>query len=283
VNVHIVLWNDLHIIPRMAQWLVDAHGWTIGESPDPFADVNYYLPYLKWDFDSHPETRTAAWFTHFESGTPWKVEKWNDASAAIDSPFVTAPMYLSRFPERARLITPGVDTDRFVPFEVEHVAEMPIVGIVAEGAPRKGPHLVLDLIYGGVQVDLRIVGHGWPFPASVVSHEDMPKYYNFIDILLCPSLEEGIPGPVIEALACDTKLLVPENVGICSQLPEMPGLRHYIRGDSQDMLKVLKQVIADEPQPGSLRDVVEQNYTIKHWTDSHAMAMEALIDAPVFV
>lgn len=277
MKVHIVLWNDQHIVPRMTQWLVEAHGWTVGETPDPTADINYYMPYLKYSPDEAVGTPTAAWFTHYERGTLWKEVAWEKARQDIDAALVTAPMYLDYVGGKGALITPGVDLDLFVPGPPTD-NDKPVVGIVGVGQPRKGPQLLVDLFYSDLPIHMTLIGSNWPFPHhAMVEAWEMPKFYHAIDVFLCSSLIEGIPAPVLEALACDKKVCIPEGVGICSELPEMPGLRHYVRGNSMDMLKVLQQVIADEPEPGSLRAVVEERYTIQHWCDSHKAAMEVLI------
>jgi glycosyltransferase involved in cell wall biosynthesis len=283
VKVHIVTRLDNHVVPRMGQWLVDEHGWTMGEAVDPRADVNYFMPYLWWTLKENPPTATAAWFTHFESGTRWKVEKWQDAACFIDMPLVTAPMYYTML-DRAQSIAPGVDTDLFRPFTVHHErSDAPLVGTAGIGQPRKGPRLLVDLFYSGVRVDLRVVGANWPFPHTFIADYLMPTFYNMLDVYLCTSLEEGVPEPVLEALACDTPVVVPDGVGICDQLPEMEGIRHYKRGDSGDMVRALRLALDDRPPSGLLREVVMGQYTIDDWCASHLAAMEMLLDAELFV
>lgn len=283
MNVNIVLWQDKHIIPRMAEWLNEAYGWTISNAPDNSADVNYYLPYLKWEHHDHPPTKTAAWFTHFEKGTEWKEDKWDHASMWIDKPLVTTDIYLPMFDNASRII-PGVDMDLFYPidFEAENKTR-PIAGIVGMGQPRKGPHLVVDLFYGRIPLDIRIVGDGWPFPATLIPHHVLVQFYAMIDFYLCTSLIEGIPGPVLEALACDKKVVVPHGVGICDELPEMVGIRHYQKGNAESLMNAIEFVLTDEPKPGMLRDVVGSMYTKEQWCSSHFEAMERLLDASVSV
>jgi glycosyltransferase involved in cell wall biosynthesis len=111
----------------------------------------------------------------------------------------------------------------------------------------------------------------------------MPTFYNMLDVYLCTSLEEGVPEPVLEALACDTAVVIPDGVGICDQLPEMEGIRHYKRGDSKDMVRALRQALDDKPPAGLLREVVTGQYTIDDWCASHLIAMEMLLDAELFV
>ena len=280
MKVHIVLWHDNHILPRMAGWLGENNGWTIGDSPDARADVNYFMPYLMVNPETHPDTLTSGWFTHREIGTPWKIQKWDEAAALVDMPCITAPMY-GMILKNARVVTPGVDRDRYVPVHHE-MGEKPMIGTAGVGQPRKGPKLIIDLFYANVPLDLRIAGMAWPFNHSVVSNREMPAWYAALDVYLCTSSIEGIPAPVLEALSCDVKVVIPNGVGICDTLPEMEGIRHYRKNDGQDMVRAIKQAIEDRPSNGALRDVTE-DYTIAEWCESHKLAMEALIDAHIRV
>jgi hypothetical protein len=83
---------------------------------------------------------------------------------------------------------------------------------------------------------------------------------------------------VLEALATDVKVVIPDGVGICDQLPEMEGIRHYRKNDGPDMIRAIKQVLDDKPSENSLRAVTD-DYTIDDWCFSHRRAMEALLDA----
>jgi len=192
VKVHVVLWKDNHILPRMTNWLVERNGWTVGDNPDPQADVNYFMPYLMWDLKTHPNTLTSGWFTHYEQGTRWKVEKWQDAATFIDAPCVTAPMYCSSL-DRAQVITPGVNRDRYCPGERPN-HKKPRIGTAGVGQPRKGPKLIVDLFYGGIGVEIDIAGMQWPFPHTVVGNQNMPDWYRTLDVYVCTSSIEGIPA-----------------------------------------------------------------------------------------
>ena len=279
MNVHIVnRVTDTGIVSEMAQWLADVNGWSISDEPDPSAAVNYYMPYLEYDALTAPDTKTAAWFTHFETGNAWKESRWHSAAFNVNLPLITAPGEMINLPF-ARVIVPGVDRDRFRPLngvfgENGRTAALPVVGTAGVGQPRKGPHLITDLFYSGLRVEIKLAGSGWPFPHHNIKPRFMPDFYNALDAYLCTSLIEGIPMPVLEALACGTKVVIPDGVGICDMLPEMPGIRHYPAGNSRAMIETIRRVLVDKPKAGALREVTE-DYTIEHWCKSHTAAMEA--------
>ena len=192
-------------------------------------------------------------------------------------PLVEAPMYCAVL-KRAQVVTPCVDRERFTPGQKPN-NKRPVIGIAGIGQQRKGPKLIVGLFYQNiVECELTIIGRRWPFPHQFLEPEDVPGWYRGLDLYLCTSLIEGIPLPVLEALASDVKVVIPSGVGICDQLPEMEGIRHYKRGDGVSMLKAIQQALEDKPSEGSLRAVTD-DYTIEDWCWSHRQAMEALLDA----
>lgn len=271
MKVNVVLWQDNHIIPRMTQWLADDLGWTVSGFADLKADVNYFMPYLQFGRAPRPDTKTAAWFTHFELGTTWKERAWKDAAKHIDLPLITSPVY--DFLERSKRIIPGVETDIYTPNKVK-TSERCVVGIVGVGQPRKGPELIVSLFYSGFDIEIRIVGPNWPFPSISVPPGNMPEFYNSIDVLVCTSTIEGIPMPVLEAMSCGISVVVPEQVGICSELPEAPGVYHYTAGDSLTLLEAVKRAQIAYNKPNDCRDIVLANYTKEHWVESNQKALE---------
>lgn len=277
MSVHIVLWNDGHIIPRMAQWLADGLGWTISDRPDPRATINYYMPYLQIAKASVPVgPMSAAWFTHYEAGTLWKETVWGIAARLMNMATFTAPMYadMADTPMKATL-TPGIDHDFFQPLGRPDTKQ--IIGISGVGQPRKGLNLVRRLVAQGIGRDVNLIASGanWPIPSSWIQWDDMPDFYNVIDVHLCTSLVEGIPAPPLEALACGRKIVIPNGVGMLDELPEMAGIRHYRRGDFDDMARALRQALDDDIDAATLRDV-SKPYSVQAWVDSHEVAMSVL-------
>ncbi len=139
------------------------------------------------------------------------------------------------------LIPNGIDTDYFKPLpKNEALAEMlglgnlPVIGFVGELREKKGLKTLLTaytqvnkaqpaalLIVGEVRAgedkklfdelqlsipDSRIIVTG------IISHKDMPAYYSLMDVFVHPSLRDGMPNAVLEAMACE-KAVVATPVG----------------------------------------------------------------------
>lgn len=272
MNVHIVCVDDGHIVPRMARWLADAHAWTMSDRPRHDAALNHYMPYTAI-VQGRVGTPTAAWFTHEETTHPGKMRLWERAAYTVDFRLITAPIYSDlKHSGPTERVTPGVDRDHFRPDP-----RMPVltqIGMSGIAGERKAPHLARRLYDDGY--DVAAIGRGWPVPTANVTYDEIPDFYRTLDVLLCTSLVEGIPAPPLEALACGTKVVVPWDVGCMSELPENEGIRHYEPGDYGDMVRAVEQALADNPDPGALRNVT-RTYSKAAWCESHERAFAEIL------
>jgi glycosyltransferase involved in cell wall biosynthesis len=135
------------------------------------------------------------------------------------------------------LIPNGIDTGQFKPMERnEELAEMlglggkkkeerkSVIGFVGELREKKGLTALLSgyaqiakrnpaslLIVGEVRVgedkklfeEFQITNPQLPITVTgIVLHKDMPAYYALMDVFVHPSLRDGMPNAVLEAMAC---------------------------------------------------------------------------------
>jgi len=276
MKVNVVHHADAHIIPRMAKWLADYHGWSEGVDPDPSADVNFFLPYTAF---RDVETKTAAWFTHYENArddVTGKRHQWHMVANKVDLRCITSPLYnnLGINYGPTRILTPGVDRDLFAPGNNKDMIKGRL-GVVGIAQPRKGPNLVRIISELGYDVVSSSANWGVDFFKAWTEYEEMPSFYHSIEIMVCTSLVEGIPAPPLEALACGTKVVVPDGVGIMDELPKMKGIRHYSAGDGNGMIDAIELALKDKVDPFELRDA-SKKYTVEAWCLSARDALKDL-------
>lgn len=279
MNVHICSIDDKHIVPRMMSWLRDSLGWSMSERPRPSATLNYYGPYLSWAAVPGVDTLKAGWFTHYEPDTA-KGEIWQQASRIFDLRCTAANLYLDQLSTSGLTakVTAGVDQEHFAPkTQRSKKSKLPRVGLSGVGQPRKGVALAERLTASQMKVELVAAGRDWgEIPSTWIPYEEMPAFYNSLTVYICTAVIEGIPAPPLEALACGVKVVVPAGVGMMDELPETEGVRHYTAGDSSDLVRAVRQALADEASRETLRDVVAP-YTVKAWCESHRAAVESFL------
>jgi len=140
------------------------------------------------------------------------------------------------------LVPNGVDAQRFAPGErdeaLAHALELgdaPVVAFVGEARWKKGLTVLLPafarlccqcerkpalLLVGGVRKDdapvLEVFQRQNPTlkvcVVPNVAHEELPAYYRLADLLVLPSLRDGMPNALLEGMACG-KATVATSVG----------------------------------------------------------------------
>lgn len=152
------------------------------------------------------------------------------------------------------VIPNGVNTSLFAPGPPDDtLAERlglgagPLVGFVGEARLKKGLTILLPafaraaagfepqprlVLIGGVRSEaadiLRVFQAQSPaVPVSVIPyspHADLPALYNLLDVLVLPSLRDGLPNALLEGMACG-RAVVATNVG---GMPEV--IQHHQNG-----------------------------------------------------
>lgn len=271
------------ILPRMARALGELEGVTVGERPDPKADLNYFLPYLEMNrCRGWRETKTAAYFTHYEPGNA-KAKLWEHVAGAVDLRIVTAAQYgkmLEPFGPTVQ-VRPPVDLDRFKPGKRDPNA-VPIIGVSGWVYPggRKGEQLVAAAVKSdaGKAWEWRAAGQGWPVPSRLYPWDKIPAFYRSLDVYLCTATIEGVPMPPLEAMACGIRCVLPMGVGLVDELPDLPDLYRYKAGDLNSMMAALERA-TNESRPvdqKALREAASY-FAPEHWKSEHAAAFSALL------
>lgn len=209
------------------------------------ADVVYHIPYWRGDLDDAPAaTIRLGFFTHGLNRAAKYVGRFS-AYVAMNARMAEHLVAQGAFEDDVVVIRPGVDgTDRNPIFGV--------VGRTYQGG-RKGEEIVEEIVEAGF--DVRACGRGrWP---CEITHDvdERFAFYEAIDYLLVPSLDEGGPMPVVEALAARVPIIAPD-VGWCWEYPVI----RYERGSVDSLIEVLDQ-LSNPP-------------TWEHWGISHRLLFE---------
>jgi glycosyltransferase involved in cell wall biosynthesis len=129
---------------------------------------------------------------------------------------------------RLRIIYNGIDETRFTPNHAGKPGKSVRVLFCGNLSSRKGADLLPDIarqLDPGIELlyttGLRS-GHRLPDSPALkcvgsIAHEIMPELYNSVDMLLFPTVREGLSLAVLEAMACGLPIITTD----CASMPEL--------------------------------------------------------------
>lgn len=281
MRVHVVIrsWKADRIVPRLARLLVAHNKWTISSQPRKDVDLNYFLAYFEWLYQkSFKATPFAVLLTHLEEDDPGKNAK---AKAFMDAA-KAADIRVSLCKKYARIVDHlGPTFCVRMPLDRNHFrikshkrGSVPVVGIsgFTYKSSRKGQDLVQRLVGSplGQSLDLRASGRGWPLKVVKYPWRSLPTFFQSLDFLLCPSRVESGPMPVLEAMSCGVPCIIPRDVGLLDELPDLPDLYRYQKGNFKSMCQAIRRAVGDKRSPdhATLRAAVGC-YSDEAWAKDH--------------
>lgn len=290
LSVHVVCanWEEDRILARMARWLRDRNGWTLSSSlkdkpagagqDGVFCGVYFEAKRL----DAWPSVPVGAYFTHREEEPPGtiKAKVFDEMAKKVALRVVTARMYgemVEQYGPTVQVHAP-VERDKFAIPPQRHEGTK-VVGLsgYTYANKRKGEDLVRDLVASkiGANVEWQACGRGWPVPTKRLVWEQMPGFYQGLDVLVCTSRVEGIPMPPLEALACGVSVVMPWHVGVLDELGEVKGIYRYDRGSLSGLQRALAAAVEERAEVDSeaLRGAIE-GHSVEAWCEDIKAAME---------
>jgi glycosyltransferase involved in cell wall biosynthesis len=175
-----------------------------------------------------------------------------------------------------QLIPNGVDAQRFSPIDTPErqrlraelgvPADQPLVLFVGRFVEKKGLHLLRKVCERVTDCRWLFVGWGpddpdnWNLPhVRRIAHaqrDEMPDYYRAADLLVLPSVGEGFPLVVQEAMSCGTPVLVsPETAAGC---PEFASLNWSCPREAGAWEACLRELLGNHEQLTAMREAARK-------------------------
>ena len=201
------------------------------------------------------------------------------------------------------LIPNGVDCDIFQPMEKNTAlmaafglkSDDKIIGFVGELREKKGLTTLLRaytqvikyqpaslLVVGTIRhgedqiifeqltsfiPDARIVVTGY------VSNHDLPSYYSVMDVLVHPSLRDGMPNAVLEGMACGKSVIATQAGGAMEMLHDGKNGRLVSINDINSLATVIQEVLSDKTLQSKLgaaaRRTILDKFTLQNELDGN--------------
>jgi glycosyltransferase involved in cell wall biosynthesis len=109
---------------------------------------------------------------------------------------------------------------------------------------------------------------------------DILPYYQCVDALVLPSLKEGLPNVVLEAMACGLPCVAARASGSRELIREGETGYTYAHGDVAEMAEAVRRCISDEGARlgPKAHEVAESHYSIRAIADRYETLYERLLD-----
>jgi teichuronic acid biosynthesis glycosyltransferase TuaC len=200
-----------------------------------------------------------------------------DALIAVSGALAAKMVTLGMPSERIQVLRNGVDTTLFSPVPRAAARErlgLPSAGIwllgVGNLVPEKGFDLLIRAAAAMPDVRLLLVGEG-PLRANLhalartvapgrVRFEDnmaqaqLRFVYSAADVLALPSLREGWPNVVLEAIACGTPVVAADVGGVREMLHTAGPCRIVARRNEGDWSVAMRELVDARCDPGQVRE-----------------------------
>ena len=263
LSVHIKSSDPGWILERMTAALAQRLPYvTTSNRVNPRAAIQYYLNYTEHLGRVSPIELAS--FTHVDELMPDMKARYFQVAREVDVAVCMAERYAAELRalglREVHVIRPGVDLARFTP-RVK-------IGVVGRtyACGRKGEALVAEVL-DTPGIEWHFTGSGWPMASRALTEAEMPAFYREMDYILVPSLYEGGPMCVIEALACGTRVIAPP-VGWVTDFPHI----EFRTGDAADLRRVLDAAVGEKlALRRSVEDVTWDNFAAAHHRLFHAL------------
>jgi glycosyltransferase involved in cell wall biosynthesis len=193
------------------------------------------------------------------------------------------------------LIPNGIDTNLFTPLDRNDIlakalgilVDQPTLGFAGELREKKGLSTLLHaytqvnsrlpatlLVIGDVRggEDKRVfdelrssIPNAKIIVTGYVSNQDLPSYYSLVDVFVHPSLRDGMPNALLEAMACEIPVIATPVGGILDAVQDCENGRIVPVGDVNGLAAAIQEILSDKAMQKHLgrsaRLTVQTKYT----------------------
>jgi glycosyltransferase involved in cell wall biosynthesis len=150
-----------------------------------------------------------------------------------------------------------------------HPAALLIVGGICRGEDRK----IFDELKSSIP-HAKIVVTGY------VSNHDLPSYYLLMDVIVHPSLRDGLPNVLLEAMACGKPVIATPVGGVIDVLDDCRNGRIVPIADVHSLSTVIQEVLSDKIMQAYLgsaaRRIIRDRYTFQNELDGNLIVYRKL-------
>lgn len=273
VNVVCRNYDADRVLPRYSRYLSRVNGWGISQRARPDFDVNLYMAYFEYLKNKGFQGPVAAYFTHYEPGPKGDLY---DKVAQLPNVHLRIAMNQSQIPHLSQY---GPTVVAPLPLDVEHFPrrkgpragmhpKLGFSGYVYKSG-RKGEYLARRIFddFKDVGIQFMASGRGWPCPTKMYKWDDLPKFFQLLDLYVCTSTVEGGPMTTLEALATGVPVVIPKGVGIHDEIRQVKGIWRYEAGNYESLRNAVVQGInnLDVIDRDELRSTVVDKFNINNF------------------
>jgi glycosyltransferase involved in cell wall biosynthesis len=239
-------------------------------------------------------------FDHRRAVFVFRALEWADAVVAVTRDLARKATALSGRDD-VQFIPNGVDVDLFAPQPPDPALraslgldERPVVGFIGEARAKKGLGRILRIfpqLNEKVPAQLIFVGGVRKEDAAMVDffrrrhpdlplylvppqpNEEMPPYYALCDVVILPSLRDGLPNTLLEAMACGRPVAASAVGGMLDVVTDgFDGMLLPTR-DDHAWVGVLHQMLMDPEARQQLGSTARQTILGRFTTDQELKAI----------
>jgi glycosyltransferase involved in cell wall biosynthesis len=109
------------------------------------------------------------------------------------------------------------------------------------------------------------------FVTGYISSKDLPTYYSMMDVFVHPSLRDGMPNALLEAMACERAIVATPVGGILDAVKDSETGLIVPANDAEALSNAILKLLDDQPLRSSLgksaRELIQREFTLQEELD----------------